>query len=157
MREKEVEYFTEAFKLTQNQFYVDAISKFKKLIIEYPESDLADDALYNIGFCYYEMNQFQMSIQILEEMIGKYPDATITAIEGGNAFGKTAAKAYYLIVQCHIGNKNIKKAESIIPILDKHSDTFILNNEEKIYFSDLAQQSIKTFKRLIEQDVINKH
>ena len=34
MREKEVEYFTEAFKLTQNQFYVDAISKFKKLIIE---------------------------------------------------------------------------------------------------------------------------
>ena len=101
MHEKEIQYFTEAFKLAKEKFYVDSIYKFKQLVTEFPDSDLADDSLFNIGFCYYEMNQFQKSIEILEEMVESYPDATITALENSNEFGKTAAKAYYLIVQCY--------------------------------------------------------
>ena len=120
MHEKEILYFTDAFQLTHEKCYVDAIHKFQKLVDDFPESDLADDALYNIGLCYYEMNQFQKSIEVLEEMIDKYPDATITALENGNEFGKTSAKAYYLIVQCYIGLDNIKKAESYIPILKQY-------------------------------------
>ena len=120
MHEREIQYFTEAFQLAQREFYVDSIHKFQKLVNEFPESDLADDAMYNTGLCYYEMNQFQKSIEMLEEMIDKYPNATITVLEKGDEFGKTAAKAYYLIVQCYIGLDDIQKAESYIPILDQY-------------------------------------
>ena len=148
MHKKEILYFTEAFQLVQEKCYLDAIHKFQDLVNDFPESDLADDALYNIGLCYYEMNQFQKSIEVLEEMIEKYPDATITALENGNEFGKTAAKAYYLIVQCYIGLGDIQKAETYFPILEEYSGTYVVRNSEKYSFAQLAKDAIETFKRL---------
>ena len=149
MHEKEILYFTEAFQLTQEKCYVDAIHKFQKLVNDFPDSDLADDAMYNIGLCYYEMNQFQKSIEILEEMIEKYPDATITALENGSEFGKTAAKAYYLIVQCCIGLGDIQKAETYIPILEEYTNTYVVRNSEKYSFEQLAKDAINTYDKLI--------
>ena len=145
MHEKEIQYFTEAFQLTQDEFFVDAIHIFQKLVDEFPESDLADDALYNIGLCYFEMNQLQKSIEVLEEMIEKYPDATITALESGDDFGKTAAKAYYLIVQCYIGLGDIQKAESYIPILENYPNTYVIKNSEKLSFAQLAKELITKY------------
>jgi len=146
MHEKEILYFTNAFQLAQEKFYVDAIHKFQGLIDDFPESDLADDAMYNIGLCYYEMNQFQKCIEILEKMIEKYPDATITALENGNEFGKTAAKAYYLIIQCYIGLGDIQKAESYIPMLENYTNTYVLQNSEKFSFAQLAKELITKYK-----------
>ncbi|MDP6396428.1 MAG: tetratricopeptide repeat protein [Candidatus Marinimicrobia bacterium] len=145
MHEQEILLFTEAFKAAQEKFYVDAIHKFQKLVNDFPESDLADDAMYNIGLCYYEMNQFQKCIEVLEEMIDKYPDATITALENGNEFGKTAAKAYYLIVQCNIGLGDIQKAESNIPILENFTNTYVVKNSEKFSFAQLAEEAIQKY------------
>ena len=149
MHDKEIKYFTDGFNQANEKYFVDAINNFQALVSEYPESDLADDALYNIGLCYFEMNQFQKSIEILEKMIEIYPEATITALEGGDAYGKTAAKAYYLIVQCHIGLKDLLKAESILPLLAQFQDTYLLKNESKIYFVDLARQTIERYKQLL--------
>ena len=150
MHEKEILYFTEAFQLAQEKCYVDAIHKFQKLVNDFPDSDLADDALYNIGLCYYEMNQFQKSIEILEEMIKKYPDATITALENGSEFGKTASKAYYLIVQCCIGLGDIQKAETYIPILEEYTNTYVVKDSEKYSFTQLAKDAIDTYNKLIK-------
>ena len=50
MHEKEIQYFTEAFKLAKDKFYIDAIHQFQSLIKEFSESDLADDALYNVVY-----------------------------------------------------------------------------------------------------------
>ena len=152
MHEKEILYFTNAFQLAQEKFYVDAIHKFQGLIDDFPESDLADDAMYNIGLCYYEMNQFQKSIEVLEKMIEKYPEATITALENGNEFGKTAAKAYYLIVQCYIGLNNIQKAESYIPILENYTNTYVIKDSVKISFAQIAKESIETFIKLKKEN-----
>ena len=146
MHEKEIQYFTEAFQLTQDEFFVDAIHIFQKLVDEFPESDLADDALYNIGLCYFEMNQLQKSIEVLKEMIEKYPDATITALENANEFGKTVAKAYYLIVLCYIGLNDIQKAESFIPILKEYNDSYVIKNGQKVTFEEIADGSIKKSK-----------
>ena len=131
--------------MTQEKFFVDAIHIFQKLVDEIPESDLADDALYNIGLCYFEMNQLQKSIEVLEEMIEKYPEATITALENANQFGKTAAKAYYLIVLCYIGLNDIQKAESYISIVQKYTNTYVLRDKVKITFAQLASEALKTF------------
>jgi len=148
MHEKEIQYFTEAFKLAKDKFYIDAIHQFQSLIKEFPESDLADDALYNVGLCYYEMCQFEKAIEVLEKMIEEYPDATITALEQGNEFGKTAAKAYYLIVQCYIGLDNVDKADSYIPIIEKYNNTYIAQDDKKISFKTLAEIAINKFKEL---------
>jgi len=151
MHKKELLYFTEAFQLVQEKCYVDAIHKFQNLVDEFPASDLADDALYNIGLCYYEMNQFQKSIEVLEEMIEKYPDATITALENGNEFGKTAAKAYYLIVQCCIGLGDIQKAETYIPIFEEYTNTYVARDSEKYSFAQMAKDAIDTYKNIINK------
>jgi len=145
MHEKEILYFTEAFQLAQEECYVDAINKFQNIIDDFPDSDLADDAMYNTGLCYYEMSQFQKAIEILEELIKTYPNATITALENGNEFGRTAAKAYYLIVQCYIGLGDIQKSKTYIPILDEYTNTYVIRNSEKYSFAQLAKDAIDIY------------
>jgi len=147
MHQKEVSLFLEAFELASNQFYLDAIQKFKKLVDDFPDSDLADDALYDIGFCYFEMIQFEKSIQVLEQMVNKYPDGTITALENSNEYGKTAAKAYYLILQCYLGLGNPEKAQSFISILEEYDDTYVLIESEKVSFASLGKNAIQLYNQ----------
>ena len=149
MHEKEISYFTEAFQLAGEQCYVDAITKFQHLIKNFPDSDLADDAMYNTGLCYYEMSQFEKSIQILEDLIVRYPNATITALENGNEFGRTAAKAYYLIVQCYIGLGDVEKSKTYIPKLEEYTNTYVLRNSEKYFFAELAKDAIDMYINFI--------
>ena len=42
------------------------MNQFNALIDEFPDSDLADDALLNTGICYYAMNQFEKINQFQE-------------------------------------------------------------------------------------------
>ena len=44
--------------------------------------------------------------------------ATISTLNDSNEYGKTAAKAYYLIVQCYIGLGDIEKAKTYIHALE---------------------------------------
>ena len=83
-------------------------------------------------------------------MIWKISDATITAIENGNEFGKTAAKAYYLIVQCYIGLGDIQKAGSFIPILENYTDSYVMKDSEKSSFAMLSKEVIKTYIQIKE-------
>jgi outer membrane protein assembly factor BamD (BamD/ComL family) len=145
VHEKEIQYFTEAFQLAHDKFYLDAINQFNALIDEFPDSDLADDAFLNTGLCYYAMNQFEKSIEVLNYLIQHYPEATISALNDGNEYGKTAAKAYYLMVQCYIGLDDIEKAKTYIPIIGTYTETYVETKDGKIYFSELAEQAIQTY------------
>ena len=49
MHELEIEYFLEGLKFIQGKFFIDAIEQFKKIVKDFPESELADDAEYNIS------------------------------------------------------------------------------------------------------------
>ena len=111
MHEQETFYFIEAIKLARDNFYIDAIKKFKRLIDEFPDSDLADDAEYNIAFCYYEMNQFEKAISCLNKLIQNYPEADITSLKNNNEFGKISAKAYLLMVNCYLALNQIGKRQ----------------------------------------------
>ena len=145
-------YFLEALELARGQFIVDAIEKFKTLIEEYPKSDLADDALYNIGYCYFEINQFQSAINNLELLVREYPDATITELENSNEFGKTAAKAYYLIVQCKIALGKIDEAEACLALLKKYNDTYIIIDTKKYTFFELAKTAINKYRDISDYE-----
>lgn len=153
MHEKEIQYFMEALKLANEDFFMDATTKFQQLINEFPESDLADDAMYNIGLCYYEMNQFEKAISILQNVIELYPDATITAIENNNEFGKTAAKAYYLMINCYLAEGKLDKAQEIIPTIEKYTNTYVTKEDEKVSFAQLASKAVATFLKLINKEI----
>lgn len=148
MHDEEIISFTDSIQLAQNKFYVDAIHKFQGLIDKYPESDLADDAMFNIALCYYEMCQFQKSIDTIEAMIEKYPESTISALEGANEFGKTAAKGYYLIIQCYIGLSDVDKAKSYLENVKAFDSSYIMQGEEKLTFYDLSINAIDTYNEI---------
>jgi TolA-binding protein len=92
MDNNENKYFTDGIKLASTEFYLDAIQKFNMLVNEFPESDLADDSLYNVGLCYFKLKQFEMAIETFEQVLSIYPEATISNLSNENIFGKTAAK-----------------------------------------------------------------
>ena len=100
MHQSEVNLFAEALTCLKNEFYIDAIGVFKRLCMEFPDSDLADDALYNIGLTYFHLNELNQASTYLNRVIEEYPDSTISALDGAADFGRTAAKAYYSLVSC---------------------------------------------------------
>lgn len=147
LREKEIQLFTEALEKARVEFYLDAITLLKKLIEEFPDSELVDDALYDIGLCYFNMNQFEKAIEYFQKVIDEYPDATISVLTGGNEYGKTAAKCHYALMNCYLGMNNLDLAWSMIKELDNYPDSYIyIDNGLKKTFKEIALNAIKVYK-----------
>jgi len=145
MHEHEILYFTDAVKLAKSDFLVDAIDNFKKLITEFPHSDLADDAMYNIALSYFNMDQFEKAVEELKLLIDKHPTGTITALDNTKEFGKTAAKAYYLMTNCYLGLGQEDKAKENLLKLEKYTDSYIEKGGKKITFHQLAKDAIGVY------------
>ena len=149
MHREEVDFFVNALESVKEEFYLEAINKFKTLIKEFPESELCDDAEFNIGLCYFNMIQFGKAIESFEKVIYTYPDSTISILEGDNEFGKTAAKSYYAIINCYLAQGNIEIAEMTLEKLDdkKFIDSYIIQNDNKISYLELAKKIIEQYKK----------
>ena len=102
MRDIEIQLFSDGMNLAKDEFFLDAIANMNELIIKFPDSELVDDAIYNIGLCYFNMNQFEKAINYFNKCINEYPNGTISVLTGGNEYGNTAAKCYYAIMNCHL-------------------------------------------------------
>ena len=148
MHDKEITLFTNGLKFAQDEFFLDSINEFKSLTVEYPDSELADDALYNIGLCYFNMQQFEKSIGFFETVINEYPEGTISILDGGNEFGKTAAKCYYAIVNCYLAMSNINKAKENVLLSKKFSNSYVSVDNTKKSFYDLSENAINTYLNL---------
>lgn len=149
MHDKEITLFTNGLKFAQDEFFLDSINEFKSLILKYPGSELADDGLYNIGLCYFNMQQFEKSIEYFETVIKDYPDGKISILDGGNEYGKTAAKCYYAIVNCYLAMSNIDKAKETALLSNKFTDSYVLvDNNTKKSFYDLAQNALSIYMNL---------
>lgn len=154
MHKIEIQYFTEGLNFAKNEFYLDAIHKFSMLIDEFSSSDLTDDALYNIGLCYFKMKQLDQSVDVFNQVIANYPDASISALDSGNEFGKTAAKAYYSIVNCHLLSNNLKRAEEVLEELKPYNkNTYVIVENKKVTYEELAHQSISKYKEIINKNI----
>jgi tol-pal system protein YbgF len=53
--------------------YGNAIKLFTQFLEKYPHNDLADNALYWIGECYYAVADFQKAITTFKKVVDKYP------------------------------------------------------------------------------------
>ena len=147
MHDKEIQYFSEGINLAKDEFYLDSINKFKMLIDEYSQSDLADDALYNVGLCYFKMKQFEQAIETFNQVITNYPDATISALDNGNEFGLTAAKCFYGILSSHLALGDLDKADLVIKELKPfNANTYVIVNDEKKSYEMLSNELLTKFK-----------
>ena len=148
MHDKEIQYFTDGLNLAKNEFYLDSINKFTMLIDEYPKSDLADDALYNVGLCYFKLKQFNLAIETFNQVISNYPDGTISVLGNANEFGKTTAKCYYGIFLSNLAMEKIENAQIAIKKLKPFTiNTYVIVNNEKKSYEVLANETLKKYKK----------
>jgi tetratricopeptide (TPR) repeat protein len=59
--------------------YEKAISVYDLMLTKFPESDLADDALYNKAYLLRDMGEEEASREVYQELIDKYPESDYTA------------------------------------------------------------------------------
>lgn len=142
----EIEMFTKALKHAQDEFYLDAISELKELIVNYPDSELVDDALYDLGLCYFNLNQFEQAIIQFYLVMSNYPDATISILSSGNEYGKTSSKAMYGIINCHLAQGSIELAKNMLEKLEKDKNSYVQVNNSKITFYEMAKNLIRSFE-----------
>lgn len=146
MHQEEILLFSEAQNLVKDEFYFDAIEVFSNLIKKYPDSELTDDAFFNIGLCYFQLNQFQNAITNFNKVIEEFPDATISILDGGKEFGRTSAKCYYAIINCYLGLKKFDDIQDILQKLDSYEDSYVrISENEKYTFKQLAEKSINIY------------
>tara|TARA_B110000259_G_C13948936_1_gene375916 strand:+ start:598 stop:1047 length:450 start_codon:yes stop_codon:yes gene_type:complete len=149
MHKDEVDLFVKGLENAKSEFYLDSINEFKKLIKDFPDSELSDDSEFNIGLCYFNMMQFEKAIESFYKVIDSYPDSTISILEGGDEFGKTAAKSYFAIVNCYMAQGDIDSAFLTLKKLKnkEFNDSYIIREDRKISFYEIAKQTLELIKK----------
>lgn len=120
-------------RLFQDRKYDEAIIKFRKLIIEYPDSDLADNAHYNLGVIYGMQGEYSKSFVQYKTILERYPesDAAVWApdqIEELREKIDPSAPLFYK-AQALYRNKRYTEAETILKaLLEDHPDSDLADN-----------------------------
>lgn len=104
--EDEEGLFRSAQELFAQGKYKETAEKYQKLINEYPNSPLIDEALFSLGFCYKNMNNINGAITAFERIITEYPDS------------EHAPRALYEASGLYL-NSNPQKAQGYLDIIVK--------------------------------------
>lgn len=138
MREFEINLFTKALSCAQEERFIEAIEGFRELIDTCPESDLADDACYNIGLSYILMNQPVKALKFFQKVLDEYPDGTISVLGAEDEYGLTASKTRYAMMNCLCSLNKVPNAKEIYAELKQDQDSYIIKFEKKITFASLG-------------------
>ena len=118
--------FHRATALAARNFLAEAATSFQAIVDQFPEDELADDALYNVGACLLALNQHRRATQTFKEVIHRYPDASISDDSPGrHETGRTAARAYLGLVAAHLGQGDVVGARAACDALARYPDSRI--------------------------------
>lgn len=152
MRDLEIQLFSEGMNYANEEFYLDAIAKMKELLSKFPDSELVDDALYNVGLCYFNLSQFNNAIFYFNKCINDYPNGTISVLVGGNEYGYTAAKCYYALMNCYLALGKIDDAKNALNEIGKYTDSYVqLDNDDRLTFEQLAKNALHVFNNQLNK------
>ncbi len=70
--------YQQAFSELTHRNYQAAVRTFKRFVQKYPKSNLADNAQYWVGECYFAMGDFQKAILEFQTVLKKYPNGNKT-------------------------------------------------------------------------------
>lgn len=71
----------ESYYVTQN--YAVAQDQFQRLLEAHPRSSKAPDALLKLGYTHYELRQWPEAEQVLNDVVRRYPDTTVSRLAQG--------------------------------------------------------------------------
>lgn len=71
---KAAKEYKKAFEAQKRGAYDRAQSMFKRIVERYPSHELADNALYWLGECYYAQKKYLEALQSFQRVIRDYPD-----------------------------------------------------------------------------------
>lgn len=71
----------ESYYVTQN--YRIALDTFKTLLARFPQSAKAPDALLKLGYCHYELHEWNEAETALNQVIQSYPETTVARLAQG--------------------------------------------------------------------------
>lgn len=132
--------FADALLQAESEFYVDAIDLFWRVVNSGSSGDLADDALCNIALCCFQLHQYPQAIATAKRLIEEYPNGIITELGTGGEIGFTAAKAYYILVQCYVRLGQLSEAKRACEALQGYRDSYIITNTgQSISYKQLAE------------------
>ncbi|WP_457754892.1 tol-pal system protein YbgF [Thermovibrio ammonificans] len=104
--------YRQAFDAMEAGNFDKAQQLFEQLVQQYPDSDLADNALYWIGEIYYSHNDYQTAANYFQQVIDKYPN------------GNKVPAAMLKLALCYRGMGNTQKAKEILKeVIDKYPGT----------------------------------
>ena len=121
-----LDQFQQAVQLTTQNLVSEAATAFRTVVDRWPDDDLADDALYNVGACYLAMNQFGHAAETFREVIQRYPKATISSANGRSETGRTAAKALLGLVAANLGLGDAAAAKQACSELEPYVDSKVV-------------------------------
>lgn len=114
--------------------FQDARKEFEKFLNEYPESELADDAIYQIALCSfessldsdYDQQSTDKALEELEDLMSKHPNAEISdeAREVINKLKEKKAEKAYCIAQFYERQGSMESAEIYYnEVVDDYQET----------------------------------
>ena len=57
-----------------NKDFTNALAAFQRVIDKYPQSRKVPDAMLKVGYCDYELKQWQAAQDVLSRLTASYPD-----------------------------------------------------------------------------------
>lgn len=141
------ELFTKAVQLARGEFYLDAIEQFRAVVEMEDAEGLADDAVYNIGLCFFKMKAFQRAARQFRRVIDEYPETTIAGEECPGEFGRTAAKAHLGLLMCALATGDLAEADAQLAALEQYPGSYVLEGEEQTRrtFHELGEELIENY------------
>ena len=145
--------FEEAVAAAAQNQLVDAAGAFREVVDRWPEDELADDALYNLGACYLAMSQYTRASELFKQVISKYPNAMIHVGDGGRESGRTAAKAWLALVATHLGQGDVSAAEAASAMLADYTDSKVMSSPGmERSFHDIAKSLLSAARAEAEAE-----
>ncbi len=71
---QEVGDYEQAFGLYREGQYQGGIDRFQAFLQNYPSSDYADNALFWIGECHFQLGDYERAVLTFEDVVKRYPD-----------------------------------------------------------------------------------
>lgn len=78
-----------ALKLYENEDYLDAIKEFEAILLQFPASEVSDDAVYYLGMSRFERNEFILGAYEFSKLIKSMPTS------------EYLSKAQFMLAECY--------------------------------------------------------
>ena len=98
----EKQAYDEAFAALRDGRYAESARRFQSFLVEHPQGELADNALYWLGESYYVTQNYRIALDTFNDLLARFPDSA------------KAPDALLKVGYCHYELKEWRQAEQVL-------------------------------------------